>query len=119
MRRKVFLPSIAPLQIYLPRTARLIRGLAVVLIQILVLHLASGLAASIHGRVEGPRGLLAGAEVRLLQQQRQVLLKQHGLQDFRRHRRGGIVIKVELHRAFHTAAMLFLNMPSILSAVLV
>ncbi len=66
------MPSIAPLQIYLPRTARLFRGLAVVLIQILVLHLASGLAASIHGRVEGPRGLLAGAEVRLLQQQRQV-----------------------------------------------
>ncbi|MCH8268473.1 MAG: TonB-dependent receptor [Acidobacteria bacterium] len=69
------MPSIAPPpppQFYLPRTARLFQGLSVLLIQILFLHMVSGLAASIHGRVEGPRGLLAGAEVRLLQQQRQV-----------------------------------------------
>ena len=53
-------------------TARLFQWLAVILIQILLLHPVSGIAASIHGKVAGPRGLLAGAEVRLLQQQRQV-----------------------------------------------
>jgi len=61
-----------PLRSNLAGTARFFRRLSVILIQILLLHLVSGFAASIHGRVEGPRGLLAGAEVRLLRQQRQV-----------------------------------------------